>query len=352
MYTLYDGESEETDVHLTVMLPQTNKAASPQAIRDIASAAEELGFFGITVHDHLVFNGWWVVSGMRGFEGPGDDRDLFEALETLGYVAAITDRIRLSVSVVVVSMRKPVALAKQVATIDALSGGRLRLGVGVGPPLKPMERETTQLGAHRANARREYDASGLRGERGRRTDEYLRAMIEIWTTDKASFEGEFVSFEDIEVFPKPVQEPYPPLFVGGRSDHALRRAARFGAGWVPSQVSVEEVAAGRTRLADLYEQHSVDGAAEIVVNLPVVLADSDEAAQAVARPTARPLFPGEQEFNERTIVGSPAVFAARLREYRDAGVSNVELKPLYPDLDNFIWQLETLQSEVVPMLAD
>ena len=290
-------------MRLTVMLPQTNKVASPQAIRDIAAAVEELGFFGITVHDHLVFNGWCIVSGARGFESSGDDRVLYEALETLAYVAALTDRIQLSVSVVVIPMRKPVALAKQVATIDALSNGRLRLGVGIGPPIKPMERETTKLGAHRANALREYDASGLHGERGRRTDEYLRAMIEIWTHDKASFEGEFVSFADIEVFPKPVQRPHPPLFVGGRSDFALRRAARFGAGWVPSQVSVEEVVSGRARLADLYAERGLKGRPEIVVNLPVVLAASDEAAQAIARPTALPLFPGEQEYRERTIVG-------------------------------------------------
>ena len=339
-------------MHLTVMLPQTNKVASPQAIRHIATAAEELGFFGITVHDHLVFNGWWIVSGVRGFDGSGDDRDLYEALETLAFVAAITQRIQLSVSVVVVPMRKPVALAKQVATIDALSGGRLRLGVGVGPPIKPMEHETTQLGAHRANALREYDASGLRGERGRRTDEYLRAMIEIWTHDKASFEGEFVSFEDIEVFPKPVQRPYPPLFVGGRSDFALRRAARFGAGWIPSQVSVADIVDGRARLGELYAEQGEEGSPEIVINLPVVLADSDEAAQAIARPTATPMFPGEQEYRERTIVGSPATFVSRLREYRDAGVSNVELKPLYPSLDNFVWQLEMLQREVAPALED
>ena len=339
-------------MHLTVMLPQTNKVSSPQAIRDIATAVEELGFFGITVHDHLVFNGWWIVSGMRGYESPGDDRDLYEALETLAFVAAFTDRIQLGVSVVVVPMRKPVALAKQVATIDALSGGRLRLGVGVGPPLKPTERETTRLAAHRENASREYNASGLRGERGRRTDEYLRAMIEIWTHDKASFDGEFVEFENIEVFPKPVQRPYPPLFIGGRSDFALRRAARFGAGWVPSQVSVQEVVAGKARLTELYSEQGLEHSPEIVVNLPVVLAESDEAAQAIARPTVTPLFPGEQEYQERTIVGSPATFASRLREYRDAGVSNVELKPLYPSLDNFVWQLETLQREVAPALED
>lgn len=334
------------------MLPQTNRVASPSAIRDVSQTAEDLGFDGILVHDHLGYNGWWIVSGMRGIDLPGDDRNLYEALSTLAFVAACTDRIGLAVSVIVVPMRKPVALAKQIATIDALSSGRLRVGIGVGPPLRAEEQETTRLGRHRDNAAREYTASGLRGERGRRTDEYLRAMIAIWTQDKAGFAGDYVAFDDLEVFPKPVQQPHPPLLVGGRSDAALRRAARFGAGWVPSQVSVPQLAAGAERLAALYREMSAEEPPRIVANLPTVLAQSDEAAHEIARGTVRDIFPSDSDYLERTIVGSPGTFAARLREYRDAGASEIEIKPLYPSLDNLIWQLETIQKEVLPLLRE
>jgi probable F420-dependent oxidoreductase len=333
------------------MLPQTNRIASPTAMTEVAQAAEDLGFFGVIVHDHLGFNGWWVVSGMRGIDLPGDDRTLYEALESLAFVAAVTERIRLGISVVIVAMRKPVALAKQLSTIDALSGGRLRIGVGVGPPLTVAEVETTRLGRHRDNAAREFNASGLRGERGKRTDEYLQAMITLWTEDEASFAGDYVAFEGFEMFPKPVQKPYPPLLVGGRSEMALRRAARFKAGWVPSQVSAPQLAAGVSRLGELYSEAGEARIPEIVANLPVVLAATDEEAERIARSTVLRVFPGEREYRERTIVGSPATFADRLREYRDAGASHVELKPLYPSLDHLLWQLKTFQAEVVPMLG-
>jgi probable F420-dependent oxidoreductase len=333
------------------MLPQTNRIASPTAMRDVAQAAEDLGFFGVIVHDHLGYNGWWIVSGMRGMDLPGDDRNLYEALESLAFVAAVTDRIRLGVSVVILAMRKPVALAKQLATIDALSGGRLRVGVGVGPPLTSVEQETTRLGRHRDNAAREYTASGLRGERGKRTDEYLRAIITLWTEDEASFEGEYIAFEKLEMFPKPVQKPHPPLLVGGRSEMALRRAARFHAGWVPSQVSAPQLAAGAARLGELYSEAGVAAAPEIVANLPVVLARTDEEAERIARTTVLPVFPSELEYRERSIVGAPEMFAKRLREYRDAGAVHIELKPLYPSLEHLLWQLETIQAEVIPMLG-
>jgi probable F420-dependent oxidoreductase len=333
-----------------VLLPQTNRIASPEAIRHVAEAAEDLEFHSVVVHDHLAYNGWWIVSGMRGIDIPGDDRDLFEALETLSYVSAFTSRVRLNVSVMIVAMRQPLALAKQVSTLDVLSGGRLTLGVGVGPPLRPERRETTRLGEHRTNAAREYRASGLRGERARRTDEYLDAMIAVWTQERSSFSGEFVSFDDIEVFPKPIQRPYPPLLVGGRSDAALRRAVRFGAGWQPSQISVAEFADGVASLRGLCDERDQPVPAEIGVNLPTVIAGTDEEADAIAGPTVRPIFPGETEYRERTIVGSPETFTQRVREYQKAGATYMEIKPLYPNVAHLIEQMRMIRERVIPAL--
>lgn len=333
-----------------VLLPQTNRVASPAAIRRVAEAAEDLEFHSVVVHDHLSYNGWWIVSGMRGIDAPGDDRDLYEAMETLSYVSAFTSRVRLNVSVMIVSMRQPLALAKQVSTLDVLSAGRLTLGVGVGPPLRPTERETTRLGEHRTNAAREYRASGLKGERARRTDEYLDAMIAVWTQERTKFSGEFVSFDDIEVFPKPVQRPHPPLLVGGRSRAALQRAVRLRAGWQPSQISVAQFADGVSTLRDLCAERSQPVPAEIGINLPTVIADTDEAAEAIAGPTVRPVFPDETEYRTRTIVGSPETFTERVREYQKAGATYLEIKPIYSSIDRLVEQMRMIKDYVVPAL--
>ena len=158
-----------------VMLPHTNRIATTDNIIRTAETAEEYGFYALSVHDHIVFNGHWIVSGVRGIELPGDDRTLFEAMEVMTFAAARTSTIRLVASVILLPIREPVLFAKQAATLDVLSGGRLTLGFGVGPPLQPGDNETTKLGNHRSNAGKEYDAVGISGNRGRRTDEYIEA---------------------------------------------------------------------------------------------------------------------------------------------------------------------------------
>jgi probable F420-dependent oxidoreductase len=330
------------------MLPQTNAVASPSAILRVAEAAEELGFDGVTVHDHIVFNGFWIASGMAGAKGPGDDRDLYEAMETLTFVASRTKRILLAASVIILPLRDPVLFAKQAATLDAFSGGRFVLGVGVGPPLRPSGQETTKLGPHRGNAAKEYEAVNVVGNRGPRTDEYLRAIYEIWMNEHATFSGVYVSFEDIEVFPKPVQKPRPPVLIGGRSDHALRRAARYGDGWNPSQVSARQLAELLPTLRGFYREEGRPGPDWVGINIHSVIADSAAAAHAIADPTAAKLFSSHEEYQRRTIVGSPGGFVSRIEEYRAAGANYVELKPLYPNVDHLIDQMQLISDEVIP----
>jgi len=335
-----------------VMLPHTNKIASTDAIIRTAETAEECGFHALSVHDHIVFNGHWIVSGQRGIDAPGDDRNLFEAMQTLTFAAARTSKIRLVASVFVLPIREPVLFAKQAATLDVLSGGRLTLGFGVGPPLTPGDHETTRLGKHRSNAGKEYDAVGVYGNRGPRTDEYIEALIEIWSNELASYDGKFTSFEDIEVFPKPLQDPYPPIFIGGRSEFAIQRAVKYGDGWNPSQPSALQMIEGIARIRKLCEQAGRAPIEEYGVNIPSVIAATDEEADAIARPTVGPMFPGETEYRERTIVGSPDTFIRRVQEFKDAGVNYVELKPLYPSMEQFMEQLRLIRDEVMPAVAD
>lgn len=335
-----------------VMLPHTNKIASTDAIIRTAETAEEFGFHALSVHDHLVFNGHWIVSGARGIDAPGDDRDLFEAMETMTFAAARTSRIRLVASVIVLPLREPVLFAKQAATLDVLSDGRLTLGFGVGPPLKPSGKETIKLGRHRSNAGKEYDAVGVYGNRGPRTDEYIEAIFEIWENASASYQGKYTSFTDIEVFPKPIQKPHPLIFIGGRSEFAIQRAVKYGDGWNPSQPSVAQMKEGIARINELCGKANRKPITHFGVNIPSVIASSDEEADAIARPTVGPMFPGETEYQERTIVGSPDTFIRRVREFKEAGVNYIELKPLYPDMDQFMEQLRLIHDEVMPAVAD
>lgn len=337
------------------MLPQTNRIASADALLRVAEAAEELGFHAISVRDHIVFNGVWITSGMRDTDLPGDDRNIFEALMTLAFVASRTERIRLGTSVVILPNRHPLLLAKQTSTLDVLSGGRLLVGFGVGPNRKPGgATDTTQLGQHRANLQKEYDTfGGTVGHRGRRMDEYLEALLAIWTRDRPSFDGEYVRFEEVDVFPKPIQKPHPPLLFGGRSPAAQRRAARYGDGWIPSQVSVDEARDGLAEIRRLRHELGIEAPLRYVgVNMHSAFGATDDEAEALAHPTVGHLFADRASFLARTIVGSVDTFRERVLAYRDAGVDYVELKPVYRSIDHCIEQLRLVRDEIMPAVAD
>jgi probable F420-dependent oxidoreductase len=172
--------------------------ATPEAIIASAAKAEELGFDAVFVNDHII-----VHRSPRSAPWT----NTYDPLIALSFIAANTTRIGPGVSVLIVPYRNPIATAKMLATIDRMSGGRLIAGVGAGWN------------------EAEFDALGVPfHERGARTTEYLRVWQACW-----AFSGNFVSFADMYVNPKPLQQPHPPIWVGGSSDAALRRAAAFAA---------------------------------------------------------------------------------------------------------------------------
>jgi probable F420-dependent oxidoreductase len=198
--------------------------ASPEAIVASARKAEELGFDAIFVNDHVI-----VDASARSAPWT----NCYDPFVALSYVAANTSRIRLGVSVLIVPYRNPIATAKALATIDRMSGGRLICGVGVGWN----EAEFAALGVPF-------------GERGARTNEYLRVWQACWGPDKVSFAGKFVQFADMFVSPKPLQQPHPPFWCGGVSVAALRRAARFAATWQPTPMALEELVERKATLSE------------------------------------------------------------------------------------------------------
>ena len=169
--------------------------------------ADELGYDMIHVPEHFVIPRQHVeLSGAH----------YFHSTAAQGYIAGATQRIRLGTSITILPLQHPIVLAKALSTIDWLSNGRITVTFGVG--WLEGEFEAMQVPFH---------------ERGRMSDEYLAAIIELWTKDWASFAGKYVSFKDVAFEPKPVQKPYVPIWMGGDSDAALKRAARYASGWIP-----------------------------------------------------------------------------------------------------------------------
>jgi probable F420-dependent oxidoreductase len=191
-------------------------AMGPEDFQLVARTADELGFDAIVVPEHIVMPSE-MVELMGAF--------WTHAMTVMAFVAGATSRIVVDSSVIVLPYHDPVILAKAVSTLDFLSGGRVRLSIGVG------------------HAEREFEVLKVPfHERGRIADEYLAAMIELWVSHDPTFHGRHVDFERIAFEPKPVQRPYPPIWIGGNSQAAMRRAARYD-GWFPWLITADELPA-------------------------------------------------------------------------------------------------------------
>jgi probable F420-dependent oxidoreductase len=199
-----------------VAVPNYRRLASPDNLRHVATRSEALGLDSLWVTDHVV-----VPEPYRAMFGT----TVYDPLSVLAFLAAVTQRVELGTAVLVIPYRDPVNVAKQLATIDNLSGGRLVFGTGAGW------------------AREEFEALGVAyDERGPMTDEYLRAILELWTNPTPQFDGRYVSFRDVHAEPRPLRQPHPPVLVGGYSRKAIRRAVTLGQGWLPDGMSLPELA--------------------------------------------------------------------------------------------------------------
>ena len=196
-----------------VVFPQTEIGKDPSAIRDFAQAAEELGYHHLLAYDHVVGAN---PASRPGWRPPYTYKDTFhEPFVLFGYLAGLTKRIELATGVIILPQRQTVLVAKQAAALDVLSGGRLRLGIGIG--WNPVEYEA--LGENFKN-------------RGRRSEEQVEVMRKLWTQELVTFEGEWYKITDAGLNPLPIQRPIP-IWFGGGHDQTLRRVARLGDGWFP-----------------------------------------------------------------------------------------------------------------------
>jgi probable F420-dependent oxidoreductase len=224
-------------VHFDLWMPTAAPFATPELLAVLASEAEARGVHRIWVGEHVVLFDEYGSHYPYAEDGrmpapPGTG--LLEPLSTLSFLAAHTTTVRLGTAIMLLPQRNPVYTAKEVATLDWLSGGRVDLGVGVGW------------------LKEEFEAVNVPWpRRGARTDQYLQVLRTLWCDDPSSFEGDLYQLPPCSMFPKPIQDPHPPIHIGGESDAALRRVAQAAQGWHTFNRLPEDLATPLARLDEL-----------------------------------------------------------------------------------------------------
>jgi probable F420-dependent oxidoreductase len=293
-----------------------------EAMLALVGEAERLGFDSLWVGDHIAF---WTPH--------------LDSLTTLAVSAGLTERITLGVGVFLLPLRHPALVAKAVATLDWLSGGRVIFGVGVG-----------------GEGKKEFEACGVPiAERGRRTDEGIAVLRELWSKSPASFDGRFVRFQEVVLEPKPAQPSGPPIWIGGRSDAALRRAGRRGDGWISYLVRPARFRDSLAKIRAFAEEAGrplppAFGQGHLAF---VCLGRTYEAAVAVATETLSLQYnqPFAGLVEKYCLVGTPAQCREQVAGFLEAGVRHLVFRPVC-EAGQEAEQLRRLAAEIVPTFRE
>jgi probable F420-dependent oxidoreductase len=312
-------------------LPGRGPLAHPDVVLKLAARAEALRYSSLFVTDHVVLpasmaRSTYPYAATGQFPG-GGAQDYFEPLAMLAWLAHATTRVRLGTSVLVVPYRNPLVTAKMLATIDRLSGGRVILGAGVGWLREEFE----------ALAAPPFES------RGAVTDEYLRVMRAAWTTDPVSFEGKHYSFRDCHVLPKPAQRAGIPVWIGGHTDAALRRAGALGDAWHPLALRppgllLPDEYAAKARVVRAAAERAGRDPGAVALTLRVAMAVRPKRARAPAGD--RPLFQGAAD-----------EVLADIRRYQALGVSHFLFDHVTPELPAVLANMARFADEVRPRAA-
>ena len=295
-----------------VWIPNCRHLATPEIIRTTAVRAEALGYDSVWVSDHVVVPHANVVNF---------GETIFDPLITLGVVAGATRRVQLGTTVLIIPYRNAVVTAKMISSLDALSGGRVLFGIGAGW----VAAESAMLGLPFK-------------ERGAMTDEYLRAMQELWTSRRPAFNGAYTQFNDLVFEPKPIQKPHPPIWVGGHSKAALRRTAEFGAAWHPINRPVEELRASQAEIARLCQARGRASVPALTLRNDVRIVRPGESAPKSAHAG-------------RVLAGSPADLVEQIGELTAVGVEHLVCEFLAADGRELEEQMATFAERVRPRLS-
>ena len=285
--------------------PEWETGDDPAPLIAVAKRADELGYAWVPCSDH-------VVIPRKAVPAMGDH--WYEPATSLAFVAGFTQRLRLLSHVIVLPYHSPFDIAKQYATLDRLSGGRVILGVGAGH----------LRGEFRA-LRAPYE------ERGAVVDEYIQIIRALWAAETASFRGQHYEFWEVHLAPRPVQQPHPPIWVGGNSRRAVRRAVELGDGWVPFQVTFEEVQDRLIYMRTLpaYEERSAP--LEVVIpSGPIEL-------------LTKPIDGGRPPF-----CGSRVQLLEEISAYQELGVTGMTVGFRSRSLEEHLEKLERFAREIMP----
>jgi probable F420-dependent oxidoreductase len=292
-----------------VWIPNCRHLATPDIIRATAVRAEQQGYDSVWVSDHVVVPHANVVNF---------GETVFDPLVTLAVVAGATSRVRLGTTVLIVPYRNAVVTAKMISSLDALSEGRVTVGIGAGW----VAAESAMLGVPFA-------------ERGAMTDEYLLAMQELWTSPAPSFAGKYTAFSGLVFEPKPAQKPHPPIWVGGHSRAALRRTVEFGAAWHPINRPPAELRSGRLELVRLCQARGRS-------TTPALTLRND----------VRILRPGEtpppSTHAGRVIAGEASAVVDQVAELAECGIEHLVLEFLAADGGDLEAQMAAFAEHVRP----
>ena len=307
-------------------LPTRGTMSSPEALRSLAQRAEDLAFDSVWVSDHIVVPR--QVDSFYPYAPDGvptflPDEPYYEPLAALNFLAGCTQRVRLGTHVLILPYRNPVLTAKILSTLDVLSGGRVILGAGVGW------------------CEEEFQALGLNTyqERGAVTDEYIQLYKELWTKDNPEFHGKYYQLSGSGFQPKPVQKPHPPIWIGGHTGPAIRRAAKYGDGWMPiglrppAILEPEELAGKIARLRTLTSRAGrPEDSVTITFSTDVIFGNA-------AGPS------------RRLVSGRPEQVAADLRQYQDLGVQNFILSFPVQSVEAMQESMEQFSRDVMPLVS-
>ena len=296
-----------------ICVPHYGKPIDIPKILDTVRRAEDLGFDSVWVTDHLLVPQTLEIIYRD---------NMLEPLALLSHVAAITRRVKIGTSVIILPYRNPIVVAKMLATTDQLSAGRLIFGAAVGW----MEPEFEALKAPFA-------------ERGAFSDECLRLIKVLWTQEKVSFEGRYFTFADMQASPRPIQQPHPPIWVGGNSSRARRRVAELGDGWHATAMALDGLQAGIGDVRDRWARRGRTGEPVFSMRIPCSI---DGVSQEVLH------YPPRS--GRDSLRGSIAAIVDRLGAYQELGIRHLALEMSTQSHEATFASLEVFANRIRPQL--
>ncbi len=310
--------------------------SSPSSLQFITQKAEELGFDSVWGNDH--------VTTQRYIRDRGEKPNFFEPLIIFSNLAALTKSIRLSTSVIIAPIRNPVVLAKQAITLDHVSNGRFTLGIG--------------LGAYKE----EFEACGYRVNRGKLLDEITIVLRSLFDKPNVSFAGRYIKIKEVEMYPRPLQKPFP-LYFGGNSPQVLRRVALYGNGWTPAALTPEELEEATGKIRQLKEDAnrcsvkievapefgcsiSRDGLSARKAFLTSLMYNHLKSLRASTLKNLKSF--DSEELIKRNFVGSPNDIITKIELYESVGVDHIWFDFIASSVKELIEKMEFFSKEVLP----